>query len=450
MKNLDPDSPRRIIACRGDSEPLIERVGSGITLLADIEVYSRLTAEGPPVTRELKAGSDEATNAHRLELIEQVRAGKAIELAVKRARVYRQGKNPGTAVNRRGLRFNTEALAAIAPTWKGKPFLVDHNTYEQGARKGTILSSEAGDHNGMPAIYMGFSVVKPDAVISVLDGTIDVFSIGWFPSSSVLCTLHGKEMRGMGWDRCCWPLDAVEVDGKRKIAEYEYQADAEGKELSSVNVPAVSKTKIEEYHAALAAELSLPTPTRIKEHKMAWIRLAAALGLTALNEADEGAAVDAVTALRTRLASAEQQLGTATADLTAARAQLTAAQAGIAAAGRVRLDGLIQDGIRVGKLQVVRGEDGQPRASAAETRLRRIGAEANGLAQVEAELAEMPVIVPVGKRPVAATAGEERKQPLALAGADAQLDAELENVAAQLGLKVEDMRAFQGLYSEEV
>jgi hypothetical protein len=264
--------------------------------------------------------------------------------------------------------------------------------------------------------------------------------------------VHGCDVRSK--DSCyCWPLEQIEIDGKMRIAEFEYQAGSNGKmgprgkELSSVNVPAVEYTKIEEYHAALTAELDLPP--KKKERQMAFHRLAAALGLTALSEADESSAVAAVEALSRRATTLEQERNSARSDLAAAQTQLAAAQAGVAAAGKLRIDALIAQAYRDGKLRAARDEAGQPIVSKREARLRRIAAEKNGITQLQEEIDELDVIVPVGQRLASDDATAPDKKPL-LSSGDEALDAELENVAAQLGLKVEDMRSFNNSsYIEE-
>jgi hypothetical protein len=226
-------SPQKIIACR--SEELAEFVGS-------IEV------NGCPVATALKASRTEDRDQRR-ELITAVRGGQHVELVV-RARVYRQKQGEP---NRRHLRFKVDQLEPIARSFKDIPLLINHDTNDQGARKGTILTSElVTDPDGAAVFEMTFSVVKPDAVISILDGTLDRFSISWFPTGEVICTVHRTDVGGPG--ACaCWPGDIVNVDGRPQIVEYEFQS-AEGKELSGVNVPAVRGTRIEDVRAALAAE----------------------------------------------------------------------------------------------------------------------------------------------------------------------------------------------------
>lgn len=431
---------QRIIACRGDEEPLIERASDGtICLLSDIEVYGRA---GTP-TRELKAGGDPDTNAHRLEMIQSLMDGKHHELVVKRALAYRQKKG---VRNRRGLRFALSALDAIAPTFKGQPFLVDHDTLTQTSRKGTIISSEsAQDSKGYTAFYMGLSVVKPDAAISILDGTIDRFSIGWFVTGPVNCTVHGCDVRGK--DSCyCWPLAEVEVDGATKIAEYEYQ-QATGKELSAVNVPAVIGTRIEEFQAALSAELQLPTRTT-KERTMAGFpRLAAALSLSALaEEAHEGLAVTAVQALRESALNAQIEAREAKAALTELSTQLAAANKRCETLSAGAFDRVIEDAYADGKLGYGKDGAGKNTPDVLEEMLREHGA-AKGIESLKAKIAAMKVVIPAGQRLQVSGVAEPAKLravPSAEVGSDEEFAGpDDQRVADALGIKVEDMRKFR-------
>lgn len=425
----------RIVACRGDEEMLVERSAGGVlSFMSDLEIYGRTSAGAQPVARELKAGGGEDTNAHRLEMIQQLRSGTHLEIVVKRALAYRQPKGKP---NRRHLRFADDQLAAAAPSWRGQPFLVNHNTYDQEARKGTILTSElAADPKGAPAFYMGFSVVKPEGAISVLDGTIDRFSIGWFSTGPVLCTAHGCDIRGL--DACgCWPGEKVLVDGKEKIVEYEYQSFA-GKELSAVNVPAVIGTKIEEFHQALAAELDLPPRTKERKKMASLPRLAAVLGLTALTDTDEDRAVTIAEGLRQGKLAAEQERDTARTALTAAEKSRDEA---IAARDVGQVDAIISGAYRDGKLRWARDEAGKAVPSAREARLRNI-AKRDGLDALTAEVAELEAVVPVGQRSVVADAKEPAKT---VHGPATLSDADVANTATQLGVPVAEMRERLGM-----
>lgn len=204
----------------------------------------------------------------RHELIAAVRGGKHHELAID-AITFRQGTQP----NRKFLRFNPSALAAIAASYVGMPVLRDHSTHALAARIGTIAASTLVHDNGIAAFKQTLKVVKPEAVIGVLDGTLDRFSIGWAGTGPVLCTVHKLDVRSRASSCGCWPGDKVLVDGVQHTVEYEFQS-AEGTEVSAVNVPAVRGTRVQDVRAALAAErdrglLVLPDRRRIGGSKSA-------------------------------------------------------------------------------------------------------------------------------------------------------------------------------------
>ena len=362
----------------------------------------------------------------RSKLIEAVRSGRHLELEVP-AIVFRQqiGKP-----NKNGLRFSTKSLPKVAASYAGKPMLVDHRSWMQSSRIGTIAASELVDGKldtepGGAAFRQIFRVVKPEAVISVLDGTIDRFSIGWDATGAVICTAHGTEV----FTECdCWPLETVKIDKQSVIVEYEF-TQAEGDETSSVNSPAVSGTKIEDVRAALAAQLR-KTPKARKHRPMAFPKLAAALALTALSdEGDETRAVVVVQTLtmerdtlRTQLAEARTELATTKTAL--ADATKSAREAGISA--------VIEDAYRSGKLAIKRDEKGKRIAGKVETQLRKHG-ETLGVDALRDYVAEMPEIVPVGQRALADETEEPERMEFA-AGDDATLAKEFANVAAQLGV----------------
>lgn|GEM_PF-2593908 len=388
---------------------------------------------------ELKADvAEDEKRAQRAQLIEAVRGGKHIALNVK-ANTFRQQEGKA---NLKFVRLGGD-IAAQAKTFKGQPFIMDHQTYSHDSRRGTILSSVAVNETATRIAFLQeLEVVKPDGVISVLDGTLDRFSISWRPEpgAPIMCSIHNVNV--LSRESCsCWPGDVVDMSGgKKKQAEFIYMGWT-GKETSGTNFPAVGTTNIEEIRSALAAELNLPPREKGRSMKN-WQRLAAALGLSALTEDDEDTALAALGTMNRRIATAEQERDAARTSLATAQTQLEAARAGLAAASSTRVDELISGAIREGKIRTQRDKDGNIVLSAREARLRRIAKEPNGVAQITAELAEMDVIVPVGKRPVVELTGEPPATD-PLVGVDEALAAEMENVAAQLGLKVEDMNNFR-------
>lgn len=405
-------------------------------LLGDIEVDG-FTGLTKLAAAELRGEESTDAKAQRFELITAINGGKHVELAVT-ALTFRQRKTP----NRRYLRLADDKLAARVGSWKGLPYLTDHNTYSMSASKGTILSSKLVEESAtVHAFEQKLHVVKPEAVRGFLDGTYKQFSVGWFPLGPVLCSVHNCDIRQL--DSCnCWPgTTVVGVDGKTQIAEYVF-SDYEGKETSSVVIPAVKDTSVEDVRAALAAELNLPPTrtliTRNKEHRMALHRLAAVLGLAALTDAEESRAVDAVEALQRRATTAETSLAARTTELAQANTALTAATG---AAREIQVGAILQSqGYAAGKLK--RGKDGEGKdtPSPMEGWLRGLAAQPNGIELVKTQLTQMPVIVPVGQR----SAADAAREPVRTDG-DSELSADnpyLKNAAQQLGLKVEDMVAF--------
>lgn len=358
----------------------------------------------------------------RREIIKAVRGGDHVELEV-RARTFRQRDG---SPNKNFLRLNPEKLSEAAASFASKPMLIDHRSWTQSARVGTILESEAVQQgHGWTAFMQTLQVVKPDAVISVLDGTLDRFSIGWSRNGgAVLCTAHKVDVTKRG--SCgCWPGDVVEIDGAKHTVEFQWQTP-EGTEVSGVNDPAVSGTRIEDTRAALSVELGLH---RGKETGMQFTRLAAILGLAALASAtDEDQAVRAVEGLQRGKLAAEQERDAARGELKTAKETAAKAVAGAVAA---QVNSLIDGGYKSGKLRYGRDEDGKAIPSKKEARLRRI-AKDDGIDGLKVELDEMEVVVPLNRReldtdPARVSVGGEY-------GA-------LASAAAQLGLDVKDVQA---------
>lgn len=405
------------------------------TFLDDIQIDGMKGLASLPAAAFSLDTADADMKAQRGQMIEAVRAGKHLTLAVD-AITWRQRPAP----NRRGLRLSPTRLADRVSSWKGKPFLIDHNTHRvMESSKGTILSSKLIEESAkVHSFQQKLEVVKPDAVIGFLDGTLRSFSISWFPEGSILCTVHGVDV--LSSDSCgCWPLETVMVDGKPKVVEYEF-SDFSGKETSGVVVGAVSDTSVEGIRAALSAELGLHPARRStpkEQKKMAFTRLAAVLGLTELSEAEEARAVTIAEGLRTGKLAAEQERDTARGELTAARKERDDA---IAARDSGKTDDLIAGAYRDGKLKYGRDDKGAATPSPREARLRNI-AKRDGLDALTAEVAEMDVIVPVGQRSIAAITQEPAKAALTSVPTDAQLAA----TAIQLGIPVNDLRAQYGM-----
>lgn len=410
------------------------------------DFVGEIEIDGHPGLSVLPAGSlksespDADAKAHRFELISAVRGGKHVELAVT-AQTFEQTKHP----NLRFLRLAEDKLALRAPTWKGQPYLTDHNTYSIKSSQGTIVSSKAIETAHGTAFEQKLNAVTADAVIGILNGTFNKFSIGWWRAGPVLCSAHGCDVTSD--DGCgCWPGEVVTLEGGKKVTVEYVFTDFRGKETSTVVLPAVQNTSISEIRAALAAELNIPQsrsrpPTRTtKETKMLFHRLAAALGLAALGEADEDRALAAVSALQARANTATSDLATARASLTQAEAAvrtLTAAQLG------VQVDAILQaEGFSKGKIRRSHDSAGQLTVGPVETFIRKLGADA-GLEVMKAQLAAMPVIVPLGQRQ--AELGKEPAITVLGAEEGEGLDEQnpyLINAAQLTGQKVSDLVSF--------
>jgi hypothetical protein len=409
-----------------------------------VESYSGLVEISgyPGITQldasALKSGTENSdTKAQRFELIQAVRGGKHIELAVT-AQTFEQTSKP----NRRFLRLAADKIASRAGTWKNQPYLMDHNTWTMKSPLGTILSSTAVETAGSTALHQRLNAVKPDAVIGILDGTFNKFSIGWWPNGPILCSLHGGDVMKNECD--CWPGETFTIDGKEKRAEWVF-SDFLGKEVSSVVIPAVQNTSIIDVRAALSAELGITTrrPTRNKESNMGFFRLAAALGLSAFGEADEERALAHLAALNSRAVTAETSLAAATTRLTQAEGAIKTLTA--AALGQ-QIDAIIETGFSAGKIRRTRDASGQLVAGPVETWLRGVGQTPGGIEAMKALMTPMPVVVPLNERQaLAAVEPALPIQPLSGNGQPALVGEDnpyLRNAAELTGQKVGDLVAF--------
>jgi hypothetical protein len=403
---------------------------------AEVATLESIEALGPVAEAALREAGGKLEDA-RASLIEAVRSGKHVELRV-RATVFRQKDGHP---NKNFVRFKSSKLADIASSYVGKPFLLNHDKRSQEARMGTIESSELA---ALPGGWSGFRqtirVVKPHAVVSVLDGTIDRFSVGWDPSGQVMCTLHKVDVRSRAacWRDGCYPGKATEVDGETKIAEYEWQS-TEGTESSAVNAPAVSGTKIDNI-AALAEALGLSTPEPEKDPSMKFPLLLAALGVTIrgdITEDRDAELAEAVGDIKTEVKAAQQERDAAVkraTELADGAKEVTTLRARVAELEGAKVDGVLEGAYKSGKL--IRGKDdkGKPTPSLREKRLRRI-ATVDGIEALDAELAEMPVVVPVGRVELDA----DDPNPRATHGSIPA--SVLASTAKQLGIKPEDLEA---------
>lgn len=367
------------------------------TSFADVAELDAMEALGPVAEAILRDNGGELGpigSPARAALIEAVRAGKHVELRARAITFRQKDGHP----NKNFVRFKSSQLGAIAASYAGQPFLLDHDKWSQSSRKGTIEASEAVPiAGGWTGFRQVLRVVKPDAVISVLDGTIDRFSIGWDGRGQVICTVHKVDVRARN---ACWRLDgcypgkSVEVDGETKIAEYEYQT-ASGTESSGVNGPAVGGTKIESI-SQLAAALEVNEHEPKERRTMKLPLLLAALGMKKtqreLSDDDDAELQEAALAIVEERDTATKNV----AKLQELTTERDALQARVTELEGSQVDALLGDAYKAGKLIRAKDEAGKDKPSAREARLRRI-AKVDGLAALQAELDEMSPVVPVGK-----------------------------------------------------
>lgn len=417
MADEDRELNAPITLCRSDSFRLS---------FEGIQIFGAdVVMRGTPATK--------LEDAQRREIIELTRAGKQIELMVP-ARTYRQKDgNP----NQNHMRLKPARLATIAKTFAGRPMLVDHRKIQESAI-GRIASSELADAAGGWAEFaQTFHVTTPRGVIGILDGTLAEFSVSWRRKGNapIMCTAHGVDI--LGSKSCyfredCYPGKTVALDSGNVIAEYEF-GDAEGVETSGVIGPAVSGTRIEGIRALLAAELGIvETQTRKRTRKMKnFSLLAVALGLPSLTEDDDATAAARIVE---DLAAAKEERDTFSAQLAEEKTAHAETKAKLNVALGATVDQMIAKCYADGKLVRTRdaatGKDGP---SKREVRLKRIGLS-DGIEALQAEIDEMPQLVPVGKIVLAENEAEGGAIPEPARGGGGVLESSLNAAAKSLGL----------------
>lgn len=249
----------------------------------------------------LRGGDSPMSKNDRVELINRSRAGEFVELEMV-ATVFVQRDTP----NYNFLRFKPGDLPGFAKSYTGSPFLADHATSEQNRRGGTIMASKLIHGESEKLMEQRLHLVKPWAVESALDGTLDRFSIGWYRGGTSECSICEAS-----WLACQhWPGELDEKTGK--ICEL-VQINPRGKETSYVNGPAVlgtSPTSISQLEALdpqLAADiLAADASPGVKDDMKTLAAMIAALALPAT--ATEEDVLAAVQRQGTELASTRDQL----------------------------------------------------------------------------------------------------------------------------------------------
>ncbi len=140
--------------------------------------------------------------------------------------VFRQG------LNSNHVRVRDEDLPGLAASFVGAPFLRNHDERDIGSREGTVLASVIEDG----AMRQRLRVTTARGLQALAEGQIDRFSIA-FDVRRWDCSVCGGD-----WLRCDhFPGREYVINGQRRVCEL-IAVDPVGREVSAVNVPAVSGT----------------------------------------------------------------------------------------------------------------------------------------------------------------------------------------------------------------
>lgn len=378
-----------------------------------------LRAEAPIAPMLIRAaGVGEITSAAaRSDLLAKLRAGEFAGPLTVSITSYVQRATP----NRNFVRFGRGTLRRGAHSFKGQVALVDHAQREQAARIGTILSSKAERNAaGEIGFHKELEIVKIPAIESVLDGTIDRWSIGWFPTGPIDCSACKGPMFGRNSTCPHWPGDLAD-DGAPVEAVY---TSWEGVEVSAVNVPAVLGTGVDEIRAALAADREDRNrrgraPQEKPKMDIEALRAILAMPATA-TEAE----------ILAEFRSRQERLTAAERDRDAARA--------------TALNAMIEGAYADGRLTIARDPAGARIPSALETQIRGLDPAA-----AEAILGALPRNHPngPGATPQGGSPAPIPADPALAAGADARGDVYLANpklapMLDRMGLTTADVAAY--------
>jgi hypothetical protein len=357
----------------------------------------------------------------RTELLKAVRAGEFAGPLLVDARTFVQRPTP----NRNFSRFKAGTLRAGAKTFAGQVVLLNHDQRNQQSRIGTIVKSQAVKESDEVSFMQTLSIVKPHAMESVLDGTIDRFSIGWFPTGTVECSVHKQPMFGAG--ACpCWPGDSV--DGKAVEAVF---TSWEGIEVSAVNVPAVVGTGIEGIRAALTALRAENNPSGGKPrnpNKDTQMNIRQILGLPD-DATDEQVAAE--------LSKREEERKTSATKLASYEQTQVATEQQLALAKKQRIDSAIESAYADGRLSIVRDATGKRIESELERRVRSVASSDTDTAC--SLLDALPKSHPNGN-PLALQS--QKAAPALDVKAPTQTSAALENMMPLMGLDAEDVTKY--------
>ena len=168
--------------------------------------------------------------SNRPEMIRRIELGETDHLDF-HAKVFKGGSN------RNNYRFKAEDLPRFAGTFEGRPFLRNHDEDNIESRDGTIMRSFVLDGT----IYQDIRLTTRKGMLSLVEGQIDRFSIGWF-YEKVTCSICLSDFRTCQH----WPGREYPINEIATKCEVIFEG-VTGKETSAVNVPAVEGTSILSY-----------------------------------------------------------------------------------------------------------------------------------------------------------------------------------------------------------
>lgn len=396
---------------------------------------------------EMKSSDAEA----RAKVLARAKAGEINSLEVEATTFVQRPVEH----NRKHVRVAPRAMARLAASFKGMPVLRDHAHDQVDARIGTIISSRLDRVETSAGteyrIVQRMRIVKQWAIESVLDGTLDRFSVSWLRAGPVMCSVHDSPI----FTKCyCLPGSEVDAGGGVKAsAEWVYTA-ADGVEASFVNVPAVAWTTIDAVKELTTGldVASLTGMLGVDIHSAGarpmFDKLAKILKLAATaSEEDLIAAVERVVAEATESHSRSTIAGEQLAEARASIAEMAATIESLrSAASASHVDGAIANLIARGKVKPgIKGDDGKVKPGKVEEELRAMAGRSIALfdAQV-AEMLDAPSITPLGAPIVAAKPGPGPADGGEPSTVDEALEAnpELKAYLQRAGVKREEFERF--------
>jgi phage head maturation protease len=297
------------------------------------------------------------------DLLETLASGGSVQLEIDMIPYLQIDGSP----NKNFLRFKRGNLRSVAKSFKGMPFLRDHEHGDLRARGGTITKSKAVKRDdGTMVFEMSASITAPWAVEAILRGNLDRFSIGWDHGGRE--TIHCTVCSAPIFTECShFPGDSVVVDedsGETETVEFEF-TEAEGIEVSGVSVPAVAGTGISEIRSALSRSAAVFAAKRATLEAQDMEKIAIALGLTAdASEETILAAIEARGEVVKQLSKSVDELETQNARLTDELTQARATEREIA------VNALFVE--HADRFPKMRTETGELRTHPAEARLRKL------------------------------------------------------------------------------